>query len=205
MTFYICEIQKSTCTHVICIYFHESDFYVGSQIPDKDPETTEQYNVSNPLKVTTLQNLTFAQHFVSTEWFVNASFTVRRRWHTSYEPRFKLVFGFDRRSWVIDCKACWRIWTGFELARCVLSVVKVYLRGTLSVNKAMHILYSFYELLNTHANTMTEQITNTAVIIRLGRSATKALKPFLEASTSDKNSRCVHPDQTIFFCLLLCK
>lgn len=30
-----------------------------------------------------------------------------------------------------------------------MSVIKVYIRGTFSINKAMHILYSFYEELNT--------------------------------------------------------
>ncbi len=30
-----------------------------------------------------------------------------------------------------------------------MSVIKDYIRGTFSINKAMHILYSFYEQLNT--------------------------------------------------------
>lgn len=74
-----------------------------------------------------------------------------------------------------------------------MSVIKDYIRGTFSINKAMHILYSFYEQLNTHR--------------RLKRCRTrrifvaKALKPFLKTSTNGKKEwqRALHPRPFFLF------
>lgn len=58
-----------------------------------------------------------------------------------------------------------------------MSVIKVYIRGTFSINKAMHILYSFYEQLNTR-RTLKRCRTRKIFVA-------KTLKP-LETSTNGK-------------------